>query len=106
MEGTGWDWVLNQFQLVLTETGLNRLVYSNWTDVDWLHAVRSGWMELRVQSEPVAVAVALNQGPKTRPNQTCKHYSLLWSLLKYTFLFKVFYYVWNFGDVWRPHFQS
>jgi hypothetical protein len=31
-------------------------------------------MELRVQSEPVAVAVAPDQGPKTRLNWTFKHY--------------------------------
>ena len=35
--------------------------------------VQSGFWNLRVQSEPVAVAVAPDQGPKTGLNWTFKH---------------------------------
>jgi len=35
--------------------------------------VWSGSLELTVQSEPVVVAVAPDQGPKTELNQTLKH---------------------------------
>ena len=71
---TGWVTGLNQSRPVLVETGLNRLAYSNRTDVNRLGTVRSSCVNLRVQSQPVAVAVAPDQGPKTGPNRTFKHY--------------------------------
>ena len=46
--------------------------------------VQSGFWNLRVQSEPVVVAVAPDQGPKTGLNRTFKHYMhppLLFSVL-------------------------
>ena len=64
----------------LVETGL---VY-NWfksvglqqpDQLNRLYVVQSGFSRLRVQSEPVAVAVAPDQGPKTGLNRTFKHYS-------------------------------
>ena len=44
--------------------------------------VQSGFWKLRVQSEPVAVAVAPDQGPKTGLNRTFKHY--FWPILTHT----------------------
>ena len=68
---TGFNWL----KPVSYTTGLNRLGYNNRTDLNRLYVVQSGFSKLRVQSEPVAVAVAPDQGPKTGLNQTFKHYS-------------------------------
>ena len=66
------DWLRPSTQPVSSTTGLNRLGYNNQTDLNWLYVVQSGFLKLRVQSEPVAVAP--DQGPKTGLNQTFKHY--------------------------------
>ena len=67
----------------LVEIGLiynwfNRLGYNSQTNLNQLYVVQSSFSTLRVQSKPVAVAVAPDQGPKTRLNWTFKHYSCLW----------------------------
>ena len=67
---TRLDWL----RPVSSTTGLNWLGYNNQTDLNWLYVVQSGFSKLRVQSEPVAVAVAPDQGPKTGLNRTFKHY--------------------------------
>ena len=66
---TGFNWL----RLVSYTTGLNQLGYNNRTDLNRLYVVQSGFLKLRVQSEPVAVAVAPDQGPKTGLNRTFKH---------------------------------
>ena len=66
---TGFNWL----RPVSYTTGLNRLGYNNRTNLNWLYVVQSGFPKLRVQSEPVAVAVAPDQGPKTGLNRTFKH---------------------------------
>ena len=47
-------------------TGQNQLVNTNWTDVNWSHAVQSGCIDLTVQLQPVVVVA--HQGLKTGPN--------------------------------------
>ena len=61
---------LNWLRLLSYTTGLNQLGYHNWTDLNQLYMVQSGFWKLRVQSDLVAVAVAPDLGPKTRLNWT------------------------------------
>ena len=65
---------LNWFQSATGKTSLNQMRYSNQTVMNWLYAVWSSCPEKSLQLKPVAVAVAPDWGPKTRPNWTFKHY--------------------------------
>ena len=68
------DWMRLSTQLVSYKTDLNQLGYNSWTNLNQLYMIWSGFWKLRVQSKLVAVAVAPDQGPKTGPNWTFKHY--------------------------------
>ena len=66
---TGLDWL----RPVSYTTSLNQLGYNNWTNLNRLYVVQSSFWKMKVQSEPVVVSVAPDQGPKTGLNWTFKH---------------------------------
>jgi len=66
--------ISNSHWMVTIRTDQYWLMNQSSTNGNWLYAVQSGFACLSWTNQPVTVSVCWQEGQKTGPNRTCKHY--------------------------------